>query len=121
MCGRIFSPLLTVAVYTIVFSMFLKIKFGQKGTSLQFATYLLCGILPDNVLLPLWMPSSPIFYPEELIPPNFAFILKVNPMAVLIKLYREAMIRGLIPGQGVWSWVGIPCLAVVFMKYFILG
>jgi lipopolysaccharide transport system permease protein len=215
------SPLLMITVYTIVFSVFLKIRFGQKDTPLQFAMYLLCGMLPwialseslsggvvviknnanlvkrvifplevlplnlvlasvmqqtigslfllpllfleagrlhwtllffpvflslqvllivgfnwilsslsvyipdtvqfMNVLLPLWMLCTPIFYPESLVPPDFAFLLKINPMAGLIKLYRETMIHGQIPGLGVWLWGGIPCLASFFLGYIVFG
>jgi lipopolysaccharide transport system permease protein len=213
------SPLLMITVYTIVFSLFLKIRFGQKDTPLQFAMYLLCGMLPwialseslsggvvviknnanlvkrvlfpleilplnlvlanvmqqtigsvfllpllfleagrlhwtllffplflslqillivglswilsslsvyvpdtaqvVNVLLPLWMLCTPIFYPESLVPPDFVFILRINPMAGLIKLYRETMIHGRIPGLATWLWGGIPCLVFFFLGYIV--
>lgn len=44
------APFLTVVVYTVVFSAFLKIKFGDEGSSLEFAIYLICGLFPWTAL-----------------------------------------------------------------------
>lgn len=45
----------------------------------------------------LWMYATPIFYPEEIIPTRFAFILKINPMYYFIKSGRTILLEGISP------------------------
>ncbi len=40
------NPVITLLLFLYVFSVVLKVKFGQNGGLLDFALYLFCGILP---------------------------------------------------------------------------
>jgi lipopolysaccharide transport system permease protein len=45
-----------------------------------------------TVLLQFWFYMTPILYPWELIPQNFAWIMNFNPLAALIKAYQCAFL-----------------------------
>ena len=55
-------------------------------------------------LLNLLFFSSPIIYSLDGLqaPPLLERVLRVNPLAVLVELYRELAFDGTIPGAGVW-------------------
>jgi lipopolysaccharide transport system permease protein len=42
----IIQPLVMMVIYTIVFSLFLKVKFSTDASPFTFSVYLLCGLLP---------------------------------------------------------------------------
>jgi len=42
----VIHPLVMMVIYTIVFSLFLKIKFSTDASPITFSVYLLCGLLP---------------------------------------------------------------------------
>jgi len=50
-----------------------------------------------DLALMVWMYLTPIFYPASLIPSGVKFIIKLNPMAYLIKFYRDILLRGKLP------------------------
>lgn len=49
-----------------------------------------------------WMYLTPIFYPETLIPPQYQWLVKYNPMAPLVRSYRYIFLEGKMP-----DWVGL--------------
>ncbi len=211
------QPLLMMVVYTLVFSVFLKIRFGGSESPYTFAVYLLCGLLPWNsfaeglsgstdlirknanlvkrvvfplevlplnltlvtviqqligfaLLLPLayvvsgglgwallftpvillfqilfvtgvnWVWSSvsaflpdlrqattllimllmfvtPIFYPEDLIPVRFQWLVRVNPIARLVSMYRDVVMAAQMPSLPEILITGLVCLAVFMFGY----
>ena len=212
------QPLVMMVIYTVVFSLFLKIRFTTDASPFTFSVYLLCGLLPWNafneglslskevirsninlvkrvvfpleilplnaaltavihqcigflLLLPLtwfvtgnlyltlflvplilllqvlfavgcnWMAASlavylpdigqiislllgvwffltPVFYPEDVAPPQAHILFQINPMARLIKLYREAFMTGRLPGGEGLIVTIIICLATFLLGYF---
>lgn len=44
-----------------------------------------------DVLLLAWMYSTPIFYPESIIPDKFRFILQINPLYYFLDLFRSSL------------------------------
>ena len=42
----VIQPLLTMVIYTLVFSSFLQVRFGNSDSPYVFSVYLLCGLLP---------------------------------------------------------------------------
>ncbi len=211
------QPLFMMVVYTLVFSVFLKIRFGSSESPYTFAVYLLCGLLPWNtfaeglggstdlirknanlvkrvvfplevlplnltlvsviqqligfvLLLPLayivsgqlgwallftpvillfqilfvtganWFWSSisvflpdlrqatslltmllmfvtPIFYPEDLIPQRFQWLINLNPIAQLVNMYREVVMSAKIPAMPEILGTGLFCLVVFMFGY----
>lgn len=193
----LFQPLAFVAIYTLVFSVFLKVRFTENSSHLVFSTYLLCGLLPWlafaegvagatfairgnvnlvkrvvfplevlpavkvmaalvqqaiglclllplawwaadglgpaalflpvpvflqllfslglawlfaslavflpdlgqilNPLLTMWMFLTPIFYSAEIVPQWAVPILRANPLARIVGLYRDILLAGRVP------------------------
>jgi ABC-type polysaccharide/polyol phosphate export permease len=47
-----------------------------------------------RVIFLVWMFLTPIFYPEERVPENLGFLLDLNPMAHLVRMYRAVVLEG---------------------------
>lgn len=50
-----------------------------------------------GVLSMAWMYATPIFYPESILPEEFAGLLKINPLYYFIKFARICIIDGISP------------------------
>lgn len=50
-----------------------------------------------GVLSMIWMYATPIFYPETILPDNFKFILKINPLYYFLKNLRMCILNGISP------------------------
>lgn len=50
-----------------------------------------------SLILVLWMYLTPVIYPVEMVPDQYRFIFKLNPMAVLVNAYREVILGGNMP------------------------
>jgi ABC-type polysaccharide/polyol phosphate export permease len=48
--------------------------------------------------LSAWFYATPIFYPPEIIPASYRFVLALNPMYSLIQAFREPIYNGQPPG-----------------------
>ncbi len=55
-----------------------------------------------SVLTMVWMYATPIFYPIEAVPENVARFIRLNPLYIIIDLFRQLMLYGHIPGAGSW-------------------
>lgn len=209
-------PIITLLVFTFLFSIVLKVRFGPEGGTANFALYLFCGLLPwlafqeavvrsttviiDNanlvkkvvfptkilpvylvissfiteliglvilisavvlmtgklsfyiaffpllallqllftlgvswifacinvffrdiahvvgVLLTIWMYSTPIVYPAEVVPSNFKMLITVNPMSHLVIAYRDIFLNGKPPEA-----IGLAILVVASAAIFAIG
>lgn len=214
----VFQPLVMMVIYTLVFSVFLKVRFTSGSSPFEFSVYLLCGLLPWNALsesltqstqvlrnnvnlvkrvvfpleiLPLnlalasaiqqvigfllliplawlvtgklqaslllvpvilvfqmlfvtgvnwvaasfavflpdfrhvislvlmvWMFLTPVVYPEDVVPPSMLIIFRLNPMARIVTLYRNAFMSGLLPSLTGLLGAGVLCLLVFMAGYF---
>lgn len=45
----------------------------------------------------LWMYMTPLFYPEDILSKQYAWIMDVNPMCRYVKFFREVVIDGSVP------------------------
>ena len=50
-----------------------------------------------NVLSMIWMYATPIFYPENILPENFRFVLTINPLYYFIQNIRLCILDGISP------------------------
>jgi lipopolysaccharide transport system permease protein len=57
----------------------------------------------NQLVFMAWMYLTPIFFPENLIPPGYFWLVKFNPMAPLIRSYRRILLEGQMPD---WSGLG---------------
>jgi lipopolysaccharide transport system permease protein len=51
----------------------------------------------NHLLLMAWMYLTPIFYPENIIPSEYGWLVNLNPMAPLIRSYRNILLEGQMP------------------------
>jgi homopolymeric O-antigen transport system permease protein len=69
-----------------------------------------------GMALTLWMFLTPIFYPAELMPQRYVWILYVNPMYYVVQAYRDVILEGHSP-QALRMLV----LGAIAMVCFVLG
>lgn len=50
-----------------------------------------------GVLSMVWMYATPIFYPESILPDNFKFVLRINPLYYFLKNTRICLLDGISP------------------------
>ncbi len=50
-----------------------------------------------GVILLVWMYMTPIFYPADIIPPKYLFVLTFNPLYYLLSIYRSLLLRFELP------------------------
>lgn len=67
-----------------------------------------------SLILVLWMYLTPVIYPIEMVPLEYRFIFKLNPMAVLVNAYREVILGGNMPKL---SSLGIALLVSLITLY----
>ena len=61
-----------------------------------------------------WMYATPLFYPETIIPQQFKFIHKLNPLYYIIKFARNILIDGKSPTIDLYFWCGL-CAVCTFI------
>lgn len=64
----------------------------------------------------LWMFLTPIFYPAEMVPERFRWVLDLNPMYYLVQAYRDVVLDQRFP-----ALPHVVALAAIAMATFILG
>jgi ABC-type polysaccharide/polyol phosphate export permease len=55
-----------------------------------------------GILISAWFYITPIIYPIEIVPENFAFLLRLNPMYYLVSLFRSLIFDGVMPTPEFW-------------------
>lgn len=70
----------------------------------------------NHLSLTTWMYLTPIFYPENIIPPKYQWMVNLNPMAPLIRNYRRILLEGRAP-----DWRGLGVTMAFALICFVLG
>jgi lipopolysaccharide transport system permease protein len=68
-------------------------------------------------LLTVLMFITPIFYPENALPPFAAAIQKVNPMFALVHSYRAVLLDAAAPDWVSLGWLGLAAAVVFLLGY----
>jgi lipopolysaccharide transport system permease protein len=92
--GSVSPMALLLPLYMLLLGMF-AIGIGWIVSSLQ--VYLRDTAQVLNVVMTLWFWVTPIFISEELIPPNLRFLVRLNPLAHVVKAYRERLLSYRLP------------------------
>jgi lipopolysaccharide transport system permease protein len=93
----IIQPLFTMVIYTVVFSTFLKQRFGNTDSPFTFAVYLLCGLLPWTAFSEGLNSATTLIrnnanlvkrvvFPLEVLPLNLTFVSIIQQMIGFILL-----------------------------------
>jgi lipopolysaccharide transport system permease protein len=70
----------------------------------------------SQLVLNAWMYLTPIFYPEYLIPAQYQWLVRLNPMAPLIRSYRRVLLEGRMP-----DWQGLGITSLFGLVTFLFG
>jgi len=118
----VIHPLVMMVVYTVVFSLFLKIRFSTDASPFTFSVYLLCGLLPWTAFSEGMFRCKDIFraninlvkrvvFPLEILPLNLVFAATVQQIIGLILLTPLAWI---VTGNLHWAIFFLPI--ILFMQ-----
>jgi lipopolysaccharide transport system permease protein len=69
-----------------------------------------------QLFLMTWLYLTPIFYPENIIPEKYRWLVNLNPMAPLIRSYRQILLEGKAP-----DWRGLSVTLVFALVCFVFG
>lgn len=50
-----------------------------------------------SVIMMVWMFLTPIFYTESMVPDKYKFLIAINPMAYLVRAYRDILLNNRLP------------------------
>lgn len=67
-----------------------------------------------SALLPIWMFVTPIFYPPNVYPARFKFLLQLNPLAHIVGVYQELILNHRMPHPNSMLVVGV-CAMLAFL------
>lgn len=106
------QPLLMMLAYTLVFSYFLKVRFGSSDSPTVFAVYLLCGLVPWNAFAEginsacSLIRISPnlvkkVVFPVEVLPVNLTLVTMIQQLIGLGLL----LMLVLVVGNGLTLWI----------------
>jgi ABC-2 type transport system permease protein len=70
-----------------------------------------------EVILTIWLFATPIIYPVEIVPPQWLWLIKLNPLFYFVEAFRLPLLYGLTPGRGLW----IPALIMAAVSITIGG
>jgi len=118
-------PLILLLVYTFIFSVILRVRFGTEGSVTAFALYLYCGLLPWHAFADAAGRSTSCLVVNRNLIKNNRFPAKVLPATtVLTELVSEAIgLVFLIAAAGFlghppgWSLLLLPVLVAVQVAF----
>ena len=93
--GVQFKPAAPLSVYFLICLIIFSLGIGLLlSASMVFFrdTQFLWGVLSM-----IWMYATPIFYPESILPEQFQFVLRINPLYYFLKSIRMCILDGLSP------------------------
>ena len=94
----------TYALLVLPLSILILVLFALGvGLFLATAAVYFADMVPVyEVVLTIWFYATPIIYPIENIPPHYAWILKLNPMYYIVRIFRLPVYEGVLPGLLDW-------------------
>jgi ABC-2 type transport system permease protein len=74
-----------------------------------------------GILLSAWFYLSPIIWNIDMLPPQYAWIVKLNPMYHLINLFRAPVYYGTIPPASDFLICGSIALVTLLVGWFVFS
>lgn len=108
-------------IFFLIPLLFLELFFGL-GLGFIFSTFYV--FFRDTaqfvgVFMLIWMFGTPLFYPEGMIPPGFKFLIDINPMAYLVRMFREICLKNMFPPLNDFIIFCVISIAVFIIGYYI--
>lgn len=102
-----------VLICLIVFSIGLSLALSSAMVFFRDTQYLW------SIVSLAWMYATPLFYPENIIPPQYKLIQKMNPMYYIVKFARTLLIDGVSPEPIMYVYCIGSALAMLAVGSFI--
>jgi lipopolysaccharide transport system permease protein len=61
---------------------------------------------------------TPVFYSVRMVPEEYQFIYSLNPMAVIIRSYRDVVVRNSWPDFGDLLWMSVSSAVILAGTYW---
>jgi len=74
-----------------------------------------------GALLQVWFFCTPIFYPESLIPNRFTFVMELNPMLHLVRIYRKTVLQNSLPDAVSVTYFAVASVAIFLCAQFVFA
>jgi len=114
---RQFSPwVFVLPVYMFLIGL-LGVGFGWIAAALQVYVRDTAQVL--SVILTLWFWTTPILLPESKFPPWAHLIVRLNPLAYLVRAYRDRLLSWRLPGMEDFVILAVCSLGVFIMGGFL--
>jgi ABC-type polysaccharide/polyol phosphate export permease len=110
----------TWALLSLPVSLFLLLLFTSGLTLLLAAAsvFYLDAMHTYQVLLVVWMYVTPIFYPIEIVPEQYQFIFRLNPLFHLIQIFRDPIYAGTWPDMTNLAMAMAYSVAMLFIGWW---
>ncbi len=69
------------------------------------------------ILLQVWFFVTPIVYAPKLVPPEYRFLVRYNPMTYLVELFRAPLYDGWLPGPNTLAFSFLAAVASVLVGW----
>jgi ABC-2 type transport system permease protein len=95
---------ITPAILVMPFSVFLLAIFSLGfGLTISTTAVFFGDMEPVyNVLLMIWFYATPIIYPIDVIPEQFQWLIRFNPLFYFLTIFREPLYNGTVPDLSFW-------------------
>jgi ABC-type polysaccharide/polyol phosphate export permease len=110
--GAVSAMAFLLPVYMLLLGVF-AIGIGWIVASLQ--VYLRDTVQVLTVILTLWFWMTPIFIFEQQVPPEFRFLIRYNPLAYVVRAYRERLLSYRMPEVGELAILSAYALVAFFI------
>jgi len=122
MVWSVLTPLFMLAIYTFIFSVVFKAKFGTapNESRLEFAMALFCGLIPFNVFTQCISEAPSLIILNTNYVKKVVFPLEVLPMTILGRTLFEGFISFAILIAGVTAFIRPPSLAFLALPLVFL-
>jgi lipopolysaccharide transport system permease protein len=86
------QPLIMMLIYTLVFSSFLQVKFGNNDSPFNFAVYLLCGLLPWTAYAESFSTATTLIRTNSNLVKRVVFPLEILPFNLVLTSVIQQLI-----------------------------
>jgi ABC-type polysaccharide/polyol phosphate export permease len=129
--GFAFIPVLLIALVTgapinwtlvMVIPAVLLLAIFSLGMGLILATAaaFFADMLPVyDVLLTIWLYATPLIYPIDIIPVEWVWLFKLNPLYYLVDLFRMPLFTGTMPSLSTWLISSAIAIVTLLVGWFL--
>ena len=106
---------LTILLLPVLVAIQLIATLGLAWLAASLGVFLRDVSQASHLILQAWLYLTPVFYPEEMVPAKFYWLVRFNPIAPLIRSYRRILLDGTAPDWAGLTYTlafGIVCLLV---------